>query len=321
MASLVPSLIISAIPRLGLEPGLEGGLEKWLNIATLIPIASESEAAYRFSIPEPQDLVPYLSYDFERFSLAAAESFLRGTQQPTGNLNYAGWRLLELYYAAFFAGHAITRSQGAGVALVNGSTAKRLADIASLYDVEAEPLQKGSWFYRILLNEEDDAIIEFRSVTNGSGVHDTFWREFCTFLKASAAGAVEAQLPDASEFLVGVTEISDRIRYGGDGSGAWLAKIRNDINYRHGYSAWYPEPKRRVATSSVDSIRLLPSANVRLDACRTNDPLAAFAGTCGFLASLSFELSSYIAERSTRGGAFGQKWRRFTALTQLRLQA
>lgn len=308
------------MPRLGLEPGIEGGIERWLNSATLVPVEAEEGGAYRFAISEPEAVVPYLAYDFERFSLAAAESFLRATGRPEGALSHAGWRLLELYYSAFFAGHAVTRSQGAGVAVVNGDTAKRLADIASLYGFEADTLQRGSWFYRVIISEEEDSVIDFRSVTSGSGVHDAFWREFCAFLKASAAGAVESQLPDASDFLVGVTEISDRIRFGGDGSGSWLAKVRNDINYRHDYSAWYPEPKRRLATASVEAVRLLPSANVRLDASRKSEPLAAFAATCGFLASLSFELSSYIAERSTRGGAFGQKWRRFTALTKLRLQ-
>lgn len=304
-----------------MDPGVSGGLEKWLNRATLIPIESDIQSKiYRFSISEPQDVIPYISYDFERFSLAAVESFLRSTQIPSGSLNYAGWRLLELYYSAFFSCHGLTRSQGAGVTVINSPTAKRITDIAELYGVEIEGLEKGSWFYRIVLSDDEDAFLEFRPVSTGSGIHDSFWREFCSFLHVLASGAVENRLPESAEFLVGATEISDQIRFAGDGSGSWLAKIRNDINYRHEYNTWYPEPKVRIASLAMDGVRLSPSASIRLDTSRSKDPLAAFARTCGFLTSLSYELSSYVAERSSRGGAFGQKWRRFTELTKLKMQ-
>lgn len=244
MASLIPSLITGALPRLGVEPGYAGGFEKWLSGATLVPRSDTQDAGvFRFSISDPEALIPYLAFDFERFSLAAAESFLRATQRPSGALSQAGWRLLELYYSAFFAAHAIIRSQGAGVAVIGATAADRIGEIAALYGSQMDTPKAGSWFYRVRLDEEDDAIIELRSVRNGLGVHDAFWREFCAFVKMLANEAVQSGLPDSAEFLVGADEISGRIRVGGDGSASWLAKVRNEINYKQGHAAWYPEPK------------------------------------------------------------------------------
>lgn len=321
MASLVPNLLLGVLPRLGVDPGQDGGIERWLNSATLVPRAfDETKSLYDFEIGTAESIVPFLTYDFERFALAAAESFLRATQRPQGVLNQAGWRLLELYYAAFFSAHALMRSQGAGVANLSGTTTKRISDIAAVYGSLVD-IRKGSWFYRIRLFDDSDSVIQFRPVTSGSGVHDAFWREFCTFMKGVASDAVGDGLPDSADFVVGVEEISNCIRVGGDGSSSWLAKIRNEINYRHTHSAWYPEPKRQTASNAIQSIKLVRSASVRLDASKKNNPLSAFAATCGFLTSLNFELGNYLAERSTRGGAFGQKWRRFADLTELKLQA
>ncbi|WP_156442784.1 MULTISPECIES: hypothetical protein [unclassified Sphingomonas] len=316
MASLVANLVAGALPRLGLDPSTAGGFESWLSSATIVPTHALDSSSQRFDVGDLDSLVSFLSFDFERFSLAAAESFLRATEVPTGALNHAGWRLLELYYSAFFAAHAITRSQGAGVASITAATARRVSEIASLYDSAAAPFEPGMWFYRVRAGD-DGTYVEFRQATTGSGVHDAFWREFCGFMQALAADAVQSGLPDSAQFLAGAEEIAINIRTGGVGSGSWLAKIRNEINYKHAHDTWYPEPRRQVATSALSEIRLKPSESIRLDRSKSKEPLSAFANTCGYLTALSFELSDYIAARSTKGAAFGQKWRRFADLTKL----
>ena len=316
MPSLVPSLVTGALPRLGVDPAVQGGFEKWLSAATITPLISPNLSIWRYSVTDLDELIPFLAFDFERFSLATAESFLRATQNPARGLNHAGWRLLELYYSAFFAAHALMRSQGAAVATISAATAKRVSDIATLYDPNIIALQAGTWFYRVRVSD-DETYIEFRSAVSGAGVHDAFWREFCSFVKLLAAEAVKNGLPDGADFVVGADEIASRIREAGDGSASWLAKIRNELNYKHAHSAWHPEPKHQTATSAITAVRLMRSDAIRLDASKSKAPLAAFASTCSYLSSLSFEVSSYLAERSTRGAAFGQKWRKFTDLTKL----
>lgn len=319
MASLVPSLIVGSLPRLGQGPGAVGGVEGWLKLATLVPLGSEG--SLRFEIDGPELSLPYIAHDYERFALASAESFMRAKQGSGGAINFSGWRLLELYYAAFFAAHSLMRSQGAGVAMIGGDVAKRLRDIASLYEVEVDALQPGSWFYKIDWGETAAPSIEFSTSLSGSGVHDAFWREFCRFMKSQAERAVEEQLPDSADFLIGMDEILKLIRTGGDNSASWLAKVRNEINYKHALRAWYPEPKSKEACLAADSVKLFVSSSVKLDSSKSKEPLLAFAKTCNFLISLSFEVASYLAERSTRGGAFGQRWRKFQELGGLKLVA
>jgi len=95
----------------------------------------------------------------------------------------AGWPLLKLYYSAFFAAHAITRSQGSGVVKLEKRQTAHLNSILSLIAPEASGISPGMFVYKTMQSTETGrlSVIMEPARTDG-GVHESFWKHFCEFL-------------------------------------------------------------------------------------------------------------------------------------------
>jgi hypothetical protein len=286
-------------------------MHRWLSSGNFAPEESGTPNVLRLSASSYSELLPYLSYDFERFALAGAQSFSSCLSEETGDLPQTAWRLLKLYYGAFFSAHAVLRSQGFGEAYLQSAAAQRVNELVGLYNESHPILEAGATSFEIGFPEiGPQARIDFQKPAKGSGVHDAFWRAFCRSLSVAAERSVEAGMPDSDSFLAGVADISANIRFAGEGSGAWLSQVRNDINYQHEFDAWFPQTKSSVARDAVGSLRVVSSDRFRLDFSKTKQTVHAFVDICNFLCCLNLELGNSVAARSTLGGAFGQKWRR-----------
>jgi len=114
LADLFTSLSIGALPRLGQEPAIDGGFCAWLSKGSYQPSLSSENTKIVLENTDSRRLIEFLSFDFERFSLASCETFYIACAENNSH-SLLGWPLLKLYYSAFFAAHAIMRSQGEGV--------------------------------------------------------------------------------------------------------------------------------------------------------------------------------------------------------------
>ncbi len=259
------------------------------------------------------EIAPYLSYDFERFSLSSRESFVTACVE-TQKYKLAGWPSLKLYYSAFFSAHAIMRALGTGVVSLSATETQRLDELLSIRDPSHTPLPPGTYQFDLAIQSTEqnkEKTVAISPVKSGKGVHDSFWKQFCYFLRDRAEEAVKRNAADSDNFIAGSSEIIDAITENGINSGVWFSRIRNEINYQHQHATWFPIQRSSKTVDVLSLVKTSNSATIGLQSKKPSDPIKPFVQVSMYMACLNIDLSSLIAARSTRGGAFGQKWRRF----------
>ncbi|WP_310073514.1 hypothetical protein [Phyllobacterium sp. 1468] len=305
------------LPRIGQEAAQTTGFHGWIRGGGYQPADTNANAAISLERVDVRNFVPFANHDFERFALSSRESFSVALLERTSH-QLAGWPLLKLYYASFFAAHAVMRALGSGVVKIDGPSASYLTEVLKLYDPNTAKLKGGAYVFRLVADPSSPGLasITLKPAPEGAGVHDGFWRLFCDFLGDVAKDAVANGAVDAQDFFATAGELTDVIKAGGSESGVWLSGMRNEINYQHKYDAWFPIPGRAKILDVLDEAAALSdTTTIRLDRSKRKDPVGAFVSTTRFLACLNVELSDLVAVRSTANSAFGQKWRRLaTAL-------
>lgn len=313
MASILAGLRGGLLRDLGRSTALDGGFKKYLGQANIVPQEIDGSQLHKFSVQDSDLSMRYLAGDFGRFAISSFESFYRALEPGTGNLSFEAWRLLELYYAGYFAAHSIMRSQGAGVSFVSQSEAKRVNELAQIYEISTTTVDPGTWAFSFSVDGANTNLSLFTTV-NGSGAHDTFWRQFCQFLKDRASLAVREGMPDSDQFSVAAVELIDSILTNGIGSASWLAARRNAINYRHELGVWFPKGKGILVdfsdrTSSTDA-----ASTFRLDLSKSKEGLQLFQNVNLYLVHTAFEISKFYQAQSRQSGRFGAKFSRFLAV-------
>jgi hypothetical protein len=182
-----------------------------------------------------------------------------------------------------------------------------------IYGLTAPSLSPGMYWIAISDGPQStpgEVSLSIKPYSNrGSGVHEAFWKDFCSFVNDEAARAVNMGLPDASDFVALSVDLSDALLKGG-ASSSWLSEIRNNINYQHAYDLWIPYKRSSEGYKCLSRISDSPITQVRLDLSKTKRPVAAFINVALYVTNLSLNVSEFVAQRSTDGGTFGQKWRR-----------
>lgn len=307
MAELLASLTGAALPRLGQESAAVGGIKSFLETATyqivFLPSALSEIELSNFNNAE---LIRYISYDFERFSLSSLETFSTYILENREK-NLVGWPLLKLYYSAFFAAHAIMRSQGAGVVNFDADDLRQINRLIKIHDESQSGLAAGTYVYDIKRTLRPTLVL--KPMPEKGGVHEAFWKYFVVYLEGAAEAAAAKRQPDAVQFVAGAKELADAIKVGSRSS-VWLSAVRNEINYQHKHGVWFPTKKGDYIQKTLRDFGLAKSSTVRFDYSKDNEPLNAFASTSRYLSCLNFEIGNYLAQRSTSTKGFGGKWRR-----------
>jgi hypothetical protein len=278
-----------------------------------VPKISSSTGAFELNSFTSSELVPFLSFDYERFALASAESILVSNLECQKH-GLAGWPLLKLYYSAFFSAHAVMRSQGAGIIKLEKPQITKLNNFLSLLDSDTLLIKTGMYFYQIDTTRLDDPVISFTPHGAGNGVHEAFWKSFCDYIDKLANKAVATGAVDAAEMLAGSEEVCRAISGSNTHSGAWISTMRNEINYQHQHSVWFPLTKSAGVKGMIEGLQIKRSSAATLGTPIKGNPIKAFAEVSLYLACLNIDVAQYLSARSTKGGAFGQKWRRMHAL-------
>jgi hypothetical protein len=311
MSTLGKILCSGTFPRLGQEPAVQYGLRAFFDMGKYRPHAPFNGKTFRIDHIPIVDFSPCLSFDFERFALSCKESRrLALAERSLGNL--VSWPLIKMYYSAFFGAHALLRSRGAGVAFLSKKDLKFLDSVFQAYFPNTQPIKGGNYLFQADLSGSAAGEISmiFEATDASGGVHESFWFSFCDYFDAAATAAVTNSLADSSTFLAEVNALCSFLKDKG-GGGIWVSMMRNSINYQHSHEVWIPVRKGSEAGGLLSAIPVAPVSSVQND--RSKRPLRAFLDTCQYVSELSDVVGDYVAERSTKGGAFGQKWRRLNA--------
>lgn len=314
MTTLANLLCLGLLPRLGQEPALKSGFQDWLVSKPFTPKKISLGLGLSLERVNMMDFVRATNYDFERFSLSSFEScsiFLLEKEK----YGVISWPLLKVYYSGFFAAHTLMRSRGSGLVRLGRREVDFLNNVGSVYDPTIGRLNPGYHLYsveRLASNSIGEITLNLVPYVGGKGAHETFWTLFCDFLRQEAQWAMKSEQADAQDFFVLSNELIDAICDDSGNGGIWLSKIRNEINYQHGHQVWFPMDKKSKGLRAFDPGSIPTLLTSRLDISKSKDSVSAFLNTSLYLSGVSKTVSEFVAERSTVGAAFGQKWRRLS---------
>lgn len=293
------------LPQLG-EAGSEGlNLHQWIG-SNRFSTAQLIGNQWHLQAYSEEELYSTFTPDFQRFSFSSFETFSL-VRLENDHCASTSWPLLKLYYAAFFAAHAITRATGNGHVNLDKKVTKAVNDYLSIVG-DTNEFSSGS--YKASLKETEGSLCLILEPSNdGSGVHDSFWRYFCNFLDGLGTAAVTQALPSANSFLRETNALQSCIKDKSK-AGVWFSATRNAINYRHDFDCWLPnskksKPRQLDFSSSLGD----PDTMESLLHERSND-LVRLVNLSIYLASLNHQILLRIENDISGNTAFVRRWRK-----------
>lgn len=282
------------------------GIANWLaeeRYQIYQPLTSKHFALY---VADPEEYLAATAADVNRTAVAAYESIGQAVRNPFFPKSNA-WILIKSYYAAFFAAHSILKMLGLSFATIESAQAGSLNKIAKIYGSWRENVAPGN--FQCTYDPIDREILWRQVNANQGGVHERFWGFFKAkiddlsqkILKSKAATTMDAQQVSAK-----LCELSSNLCFDSAAKGNWLSIVRNQINYKHQFGAWYPyavqAPKGSVDERLVLNWRTDPMS---IDLASHGDQyLRRFQETCSFIIGSCRILAIDMAERCPKGKSF-----------------
>lgn len=253
-----------------------------------------------------EELYSTFTPDFQRFSFSSFETFSI-SRLEFDKYNSAGWPLLKLYYSAFFAAHAMTRATGNGHVNLSSDAVTAVNDYISIIGGTDE-LRAGS--YAVSIKEDNgNVFLVLKQSSEGSGVHDSFWRYFCRYLDGLAEDAVRDSLPSASSFVRETSALKSCIS-DNNASGIWFSAIRNAINYRHEFDCWLPNDKKSPPRKLIFPSQLGdPDTMESILGERQND-LSRLVQLCTYMSSLNHQIILRVQRGLAGNATFSRRWKK-----------
>jgi hypothetical protein len=191
---------------------------------------------------EADEIKCAISHDLSRMACAAFES-LYSLSAPIDLEKSCGWAAIRAYYGAFFAAHAIIRIFGRTCSQLDATHLQYVSRVGSythgISVHHSAGIYYGYW-------DEKNVVLRISKPAGNvvGGSHEATWKLFLETLSdlrnsllSSDAVGLAADLQQAAldldVFRAGLCE-------GGLHNGNWLSNIRNRVNYRHDFDAWFP---------------------------------------------------------------------------------
>lgn len=242
-----------------------------------------------------------LASDCGRFSCAAFQSVANIAQDMEDRDAFA-WALVRLYYAAFYAGHALIRTLGEGCSFLYKAHTDRIAIVADATGM-TPPLRIDSGLYHCVLEAGASVAIFTRARSMSGGAHEAFWLVFGNKMRILSEAILTGPLPrsDAQSVFAQIDQMLQILARKGGYS--WLSGVRNDLQYRLQHQAWFPERQKQQFRKDL----------ARAAALWTRDPMSIdmsnqrwglhgdFVLSCAFIIALCREVFGQISARSSEG--------------------
>lgn len=285
----------------------EEGVRSWLEKGSFQIDTGSTEESIVLTRVNLSDLAPFIAWDYERFALSSIESWIESISKSK-RPKAIGWPLLKLYYAAFFGGHAVMRATGKGIIRLEQKNAHNLAELSGLF-MSKIAVTAGTYLFEVNQLEDRTLNITFKKLTGTGGAHDQFWRQFYIFLTELSEEVAAAEETEATVVIAEISDLQYTLSAHGMTSGTWLSAVRNQINYRHQYSAWFPYTPSNPESFTTRSMNSKISTTLRKDYNPSKTPLSAFNATCRLISEINREIALEIGRRETKS-RFGRLLKR-----------
>jgi hypothetical protein len=297
------------------------GVSSWLaeeNYQVYSPLKSKQ---FKLQLADVEPYLAALAADINRTAAAAFESIAQAGKNelfPRSN----AWILIKSYYATFFAAHAILRMLGTGFISLEQPQTSSVNKIAKVYSAWHEDVKPGTFVSTFSGGSRE--VLWRRVDSSSGGVHERFWAFFKQFLddlsKKLLINKRGATLDD-QQVSAKLTELVDNLCSDSCPKGTWLSVVRNRVNYKHQYGAWYPYTAQHPSGTTEERL----TRNWRVDPMTINLTshddryLRRFQETCSFIIGCCAVLASDMATRCSKGRSFqNYGWLAITRFAQQR---
>jgi hypothetical protein len=208
------------------------------------------------------------------------------------------WALIKLYYAAFYAGHAVARLFGESCSFFAAAHIRRISEFASaLQKPTPFPLTAGLYRCAISANGSGLRCVQVRGSVGGA--HESFWDVFGNTIKSLGVAVLSSPL-ERQEAQTVYTKIDlyhemmqPQRRY------SWLSGMRNDVQYRYQYGVWFPPENKKQERLALARLAAQWVADpMTLTMARGGTDLDEFVMTCVFTIAMCRTMILRVAQRS-----------------------
>lgn len=222
----------------------------WITKGDFVFTSLTSSSKFTIKVLTPEAGLAALAHDCNKMASASFETFLELSKSQTLPKSCA-WVNLSTYYGSFFAAHAILRLCGTICFQVDSQQKIALEKTADAFGI-LPPKGIDGGFYVGSFDSSSNEINFEKTSAGSSGSHNVMWNLFNDALKRFSAELLKASAlhTESSDFLLRVS--SSLCRTGNTGS--WLSSMRNDINYKLAYGAWFPYKDLKTKKSDLLTI-------------------------------------------------------------------
>lgn len=300
---------------------VEKGVGSWLSDEEFQIYSPVKSAHFSIRVADAQPYLAALAADINRTAAAAFESIGQAGKSGTFPRSTA-WILIKSYYAAFFAAHALLRMLGTSFINLDKSQTASLNKIAKLYGFSQEDITTGN--YTANFDGSLPEVVWRRVESASGGVHEKFWAVFKQFIERISTALLKSKIGVMADNQVAATKLTELVQnlcFDSCVKGTWLSVVRNRVNYKHQFGAWYPYRGQRpsfVVEERLTRNWCLDPLDVDLVSHGDRD-LRRFQETCSFIISCCRVLAFDMADRCPTGRSFHTYgWLAISRLTQAR---
>ena len=296
MLELSGALTRRVLPLLTEESPKSEGFRTWVESGSFYISAGTVPDSFILQNVSLTEIVPYWSFDYERFTFSSLESLLFGSADEKMP-NAVAWRSLNIYYAAFFGAHAIMRATGRTVIRIESSQARRMSQLISMF-IPGAHISTGTYLGSVIQGANSAIDVRLSKLPETGGAHDQFWRAFNDFLTDLSRDISANSEPNATTVIGEALDIKNTLTANGFNSGTWLSAVRNELTYQHKHGMWFPfQGASSKAVQHIRRVKIRPSSSIRRDLDAGKVPVEAFCNCCHLIATINVDLGNAICER------------------------
>ena len=256
------------------------------------------EATYpvELSFPDSHEICKAFAGEIVRMTLASLETVISISGVSRLPRSRA-WSVVQWYYAAFYSAHAILRMCGISLTQLEAGHVGDIRIISELYGYQSQ-MQSGFHSARV---QGQCLLLEKMSGSGGS--HEFLWSTFSRFLEQVgndllASGGASR---DVQEFVLSLDNLRSVLNQQSSRSGAWLSKIRNQVNYRHQLGVWFPygpSENAHVGLHRHAIERRCRADDIEIVSLATGSILDSFLSACRYIIALCEDSALEMQRRS-----------------------
>lgn len=280
------------------------GLGGWICDEDYQIYKSLTPTSFVLNFSDHEPLLGAFAADINRIAVASFET-INGITKSAKFPKSTAWLVIQTYYAAFFAAHALMRMFGSSCAPIEREQIKSITRIADLYgNLPSKPMTGGLYHLQCDTNAS-----ELNGQSVAGSPHEEFWRVFherTVRLSSEVLTGTTDTLANRQLASTKLSELADNLCFASAARGRWLSTMRNAVNYSQKHATWYPyADQKKYYAQLFDKASEWKVDPLDLDlTSHDGKELRRFQSTCSFLISALRESILEMARRCSAGKSF-----------------